>query len=233
MRLTPWTAAAAAYVIFAIVDLVAVSTGHDAWRTFSKPSLMPALAAAVVLATPQRWIPARVFLVAALLLGAAADTALLGNDDGSFSVGTRLFALGHIAYIGCFRYAGRDDAGLVQRHPLLVLPYALAWLGATAILWPHYGSFVSLLVPYSLLLTGMACYALNLFGRFPQRPAIMVAAGALCFMSSDTNIAIARFAPALAVIGVQFVIMLLYVVGQALIAGGIAWGSNLREKDIN
>jgi len=231
--LKPWTAAAVAYAVFAAVDLVAVATGHDGWRTFSKPSLMPALAATVVLATPQSWNPARIFLVVALLFGAAADTALLETDDGSFSLGTRLFALGHIAYVACFRYAGNGEQGLVQRYPLLVLPYALAWLGATIVLWPHFGGFIPLLIPYSLLLTGMACYALNLVGRFPQRPAVLVAAGAVCFMSSDTNIAIARFDPALAPPGVQFIIMLLYIAGQALIAGGIAWGLNLRERDIN
>jgi len=229
MSLKPWTAAVAAFGVFAAVDLFAVATGHDAWRAFSKPSLMPALAAAVVLGTPQRWMPARIFLVAALLLGAAADTVLLNADDASFSVGTRLFALGHIAYVACFRYVGDDEPGLVQRCPWLVLPYALAWLGATLVLWPHYGGFLALLVPYSLLLTGMAAYALNLVGRFPRRPAILVATGAVLFMSSDTNIAIARFDPSIAIFGVQFIIMVLYIAGQALIAGGIAWGLDRRE----
>ena len=112
----------------------------------------------------------------------------------------------------------------MQRRPWLVLPYAGAWLAATALLWPHLGALGYAVVPYSALLTAMAVAALNLVGRIPQRGAILVAGGALFFMSSDTTLAFARFDPALAPPHASLVVMVTYLIAQSLIVSGFGSG---------
>jgi uncharacterized membrane protein YhhN len=160
-------------------------------------------------------------LVVALVFSFAGDTVLLGTSDAAFVGGTAAFALSHLAYIACFSLCG-SGKGLVQQRPWLIVLYALAWGITTAILWPHLGVLAAVVVPYSLLLTTMAVFALNLVGRIELRSAIFVAAGAAIYMSSDTNIAFGRFDPALAPPHVDFLIMLTYLIAQSLIVAGIA-----------
>jgi uncharacterized membrane protein YhhN len=203
------------YAAFAVADLVAVFAGHDAWRPFTKPVLMPALIGVVLLAS-QRLDRVRVWLVLALLWSTAGDVLLLSRSDAAFVEGTLAFALAHVSYIACFTLAG-TGMGFVRRYPWIAIPYALGWIGATAIVAPHMGALAFVAVPYSFLLTVMALVALDLIGRIPVRSAILAAAGAALFMSSDTNIAVARFVPTLAPPHVEFLIMLLYLAGQTLI----------------
>ena len=211
---------AIAYAALAVADLTAIATGHFEWRVVTKPPLMVLLAGVVVTAYP-RLDRARRLLVAALLFSVAGDTVLLGTSDAAFIGGTAAFAFSHLAYIACFSLCG-SGKGLVQQRPWLIVLYALAWGIATAILWPHLGALAPVVVSYSLLLTTMAVFALNLVGRIELRSAIFVAAGAAIYMSSDTNIAFGRFDPALAPPHVDFLIMLTYLIAQSLIVAGIA-----------
>ena len=211
---------AIAYAALAVADLTAIATGHFEWRVVTKPPLMVLLAGVVVTAYP-RLDRARRLLVAALLFSVAGDTVLLGTSDAAFIGGTAAFALSHLAYIASFTLAA-PGKGLVQQRPWLAVLYGLAWGITTAILWPHLGALTAVVVPYSLLLTTMAAFALNLVGRIERRSAIFVAAGAAIYMSSDTNIAFGRFDPSLAPPHVDFLIMLTYLLAQSLIAAGIA-----------
>jgi uncharacterized membrane protein YhhN len=209
-----------AFVLLALADLAALISGHDAWRWYTKPPLAVVLATIVAAASrgPDR---ARPVFILGLLFSALGDTALLGRSDAAFVTGTGCFALTHVCYIAAFVLAG-DGPGLVRRRPWLGLPYAGAGLVATLLLWPHLGGLAYAVVLYSALLTAMALTALNLVGRIPQRGAILVAAGALFFMSSDTTLAFARFDPVLAPPQAPLLVMLTYLIAQALIVSGFA-----------
>ena len=209
------------YVAVALADLVALASGHVAWRSYSKPALMLILAAGVVVMARGRLDRSRAALAIGLIASSAGDAALLRTSDAAFVLGTACFAVTHVCYITAFALVGTGP-GLVRRRPWLVLPYAGAWLAATVLLWPHLGTLAYAVVPYSALLTVMAVAALNLVGRIPQRDAILVAAGGVFFMSSDTTLALARFAPALAQPHADLVVMLTYVIAQLLIVCGLA-----------
>jgi alkenylglycerophosphocholine/alkenylglycerophosphoethanolamine hydrolase len=219
LRVIPALVLAIVFAALSVADLIAVFAVHDAWRPFTKPLLMPALIG-VVLLTSGRFDRVRSWLVMALLWSAAGDALLLSRSDTAFVEGTLAFALAHLSYIACFTLAG-SGRGLVRRYPWVAIPYALGWIAATAIVAPHMGALALVAVPYSFLLTAMALVALNLVGRIPLRPAILAAAGAALFMSSDTNIAAARFVPALAPPHAEFIIMLMYLAAQVSIAAGI------------
>jgi uncharacterized membrane protein YhhN len=215
-----WRSVAAAFVLLALADLTAVATGHGAWRPFTKPLLMLLLALAFMLAAGGPLDRARTMLIAGLISSAAGDTVLLRSGTAALAAGMVCFAIVHVCYIIAFVSVARGP-GLVRRRPVVVLPYVLAWLAAAIVLWPHTGGLAVAVVVYSALVTTMALAALDLIGRIPSRNAVLVAAGAVIFMSSDTTLAFTEFDRALAPPFAPFVVMLTYLVAQTMIAAGM------------
>jgi uncharacterized membrane protein YhhN len=209
------------YALLAVADLALLGSGHEALRWYTKPFLMPVLAVGVVVAAHWRLDRARAALVLGLIASATGDTALLRTGDGAFVLGTLWFAMAHLCYIVAFTNAGRGR-GLVRRRPWLAIPYAGVWLTGTALLWPHLGALRVAVVPYSALLTAMAVCALDLTGRIVRRDALLVAAGAAIFVLSDSTLAFERFDPALAPPHAPLLVMLTYLLAQALIVSGLA-----------
>jgi uncharacterized membrane protein YhhN len=217
----PWANAfTLLFLLDGVADLTGLATGHEGWRILTKPALMPLLLLSTLLRLP---LPkaAGLLLVFALFYSAVGDFELLYPGDAAFTSGTIWFALAQIAYIFAFAKTA-PGVGLVQRRPWLALPYVAAWLAGVAVLWPHLGALRAVVVPYSALVTLMAIAALNLFGRIDRRDALLVAAGALLFLSSDTTLGTSRFVPSLAPPFAPFIVMLTYIVAQALIAAGLA-----------
>ena len=218
-------AAALAFVLAATADLTALAL-HGEWRIATKPPLMVLLALFVALAPAglramQRWV------IGALIASSAGDALLLGSSDAAFVAGTLCFALAHVGYIAAF--AVPPGRGLVRRRPWWIAPYALAWLAATLVLAPHLGVLAAVVVPYGALATAMALAALNLFGRVPPLAAGLAAGGALLFVSSDTNLALGRFVPALAPPHVDLLVMATYLLAQAGIVAGTTLAARLPQ----
>jgi len=209
------------FAVLGLVDLGLIVSGHDALRWYTKPFLMPVLAVGVVVAARWRLDRTQAALVVGLIASATGDTALLRSGEGAFVLGTLWFAMAHVCYIAAFANAGRGR-GLVRRRPWLVLPYALVWLGGAVLLGPHLGALRIVVVAYSALLTVMAVCALDLFDRLVRRDAALVAAGAIVFVLSDSLLALARFDRALAPPQAPLLVMLTYLVAQALIVSGLA-----------
>jgi uncharacterized membrane protein YhhN len=93
---------------------------------------------------------------------------------------------------------------------LLALPFATAWLGLNAYLWPYTGRDRYPVIAYSTALAAMAVIALD-----TGRPA--TAAGGALFMTTDTLLALEKFA------GVSLPrhegwVMATYIAAQALLA---------------
>ena len=220
MTATAWRWAAAAFLLLAVADLTAIATGHDAWRAFTKPPLMLLLALAFALAVRARFDRSHWLVIGGLIFSAAGDAVLLRSGTTALALGMVCFACTHVCYIVAFASAA-PGRGLVRRRPETALPYALAWLGATVVLWPHTGGLGVAVLVYSALVTAMAVAALNLIGRIPLRNAVLVAAGAVFFMSSDTTLAFTQFDRALAPPFAPLVVMLSYLVAQTMIAAGM------------
>ncbi|MEU3964419.1 lysoplasmalogenase [Streptomyces buecherae] len=141
----------------------------------TKPALMPALAAYVLLRGGPR--P----LVGALLFGCGGDTLLQLGGEPAFLAGMASFAAGHVCYLVLFARLGPITAPR-RTVALIAAGYVAAWLGTVALLWP--GLAADLRGPvaaYSLLLTAMALAALRL-GPW-------AGAGGALFLLSDTLIA--------------------------------------------
>jgi uncharacterized membrane protein YhhN len=165
--------AGAAYLALAAVDVALAATGRERLRRVTKPLLMPTL-----LIGRDRWTQR------ALALGGIGDVALLGSSAAAFRAGLGAFLGGHLAWIQALRE--RPGEGLVRRKPLLVLPYAAAWAGINAYLWPHTGRDRYPVIAYSTVLAAMAITALD-----TGRP--VTAAGGVLFMTTDSLLALERF----------------------------------------
>jgi uncharacterized membrane protein YhhN len=172
--------------------------GLDRYRRLTKPLLMPALIPGLDRDIQQ-----------ALALGCAGDVALLGTGQAAFTAGLGCFLVGHLAWIRALRQ--RPGTALLRRRPALAVPYAAAWLGLNAVLWPRTGRDRLPVLAYSMALTAMALTALD-------TGEARTAAGGAAFLISDTLLALERFAE-ITVPGHEGWVMATYTSGQALLAG--------------
>jgi uncharacterized membrane protein YhhN len=131
------------------------SPGRLLW--FTKPLMMPLLAAAYLLASqsPSIWI------VAGLLLGAIGDTALIEPERGNrFLIGLAAFLLGHLAYVVAL-LAPVVRAGSVEPWALAAA-VVLAAVGffVYRLLRPGLGRMKGPVLLYTIVILAMALAAL-------------------------------------------------------------------------
>ena len=201
------------YALVTIVHLSAIGAGADDLVAATKPLLMPALLAGLVLALPVRRSPLLLWGGLALVFSWLGDVLLQNPGDLGFLLGMAAFGLAHVAYIvlylGPLRTRGLPRWGLA-----LGILLGVSWWGsmvAALALW-----LGSLLVPvalYGLVLGAAAVCALL------TRP--LVAVGAVVFLVSDTLLAFDRFLPGFSVLDADLAIMLTYCLGQGLIIAGV------------
>lgn len=165
-------AGSAGYAVLTGVDVALAAAGRDRGRRATKPLLMPLLIVGRDRPTQR-----------ALALCGVGDVALLGDGDTAFRVGLGGFLAGQVGWVAALR--ARPSAGLVRRHPSLLVPYAVAWAGLNAYLWPRTGRDRWPVVGYSSVLLAMALTALDRGGR--------TAAGGALFLASDALLAVERF----------------------------------------
>lgn len=184
------------YAALAVVDALLAATGRDGARRLTKPLLMPTLLAGKDRPTQR-----------ALALGGVGDVALLGRGPAAFSAGLGAFLAGHVAWMAALR---PRSAGVLAGRPVAALPYALAWVGLNAFLWPRTGRDRLPVLVYSAALAGTALAALDTGDE-------AVTAGGVLFMLSDTLLALERFG-GVALPAHEGVVMATYTSAQALLA---------------
>jgi uncharacterized membrane protein YhhN len=164
----------AVFAALAAADTVLAAVGKQAPRRVTKPLLMPTLLAGKDRPTQR-----------ALALGGAGDVALLGHSDAAFTAGLGSFLASHVAWVQAIR--SRGETGFLRRKPLAAVPYVAAWAGLNAYLWKRTGKDRLPVVVYSTALLGTALAALD--SGDPK-----TAAGGALFLTSDTLLALERFA---------------------------------------
>lgn len=205
---------------------VAGSVANVAGVVWTKPLLMPLLLAwALVLmpttSTSGKW---RLYLVAALIFSWFGDLALMNSGEDWFLLGIGAFGVAQISYVLMFRII--PGFGLVKAWKLAMIPYLGYWLLMNVVLTP--GDLRIPVLIYSALLVGMALGALDVALKLKTPWRLVPAIGAALFVFSDSLIALNEFNtfdvfPAL--------IMFTYLVGQALIIGGVILGQTPTASD--
>lgn len=210
------------YALVTIVHLSAIAAGPDGLVAATKPLLMPALLAGLVLALPVRRSPLLLWGGLALVFSWLGDVLLQNPGDLGFLLGMAAFGLAHVAYIVLYLRPLRTR-GLPRWGLALGILLGVSWWGsmvAALALW-----LGSLLVPvalYGLVLGAAAVCALT------TRP--LVAVGAVVFLLSDTLLAVDRFLPGFSVLDADLAIMLTYCLGQGLIIAGVIAAGRARTR---
>lgn len=207
--------AGTAFVVLALVDLVAVGVGNTAVAAGAQSLLMPALAIAFVAATPPPQTPGTTRLrratLAAILLSWAGDVLpRTVSGDASFLVMVGGFLLAQIAFIVAFAPMWRRS--LVRRAPIGVVPYLVTLVALVVACADGAGPLLVPVVVYGATLTVMAVLATGV-NRW-------TGVGAVIFLVSDSLIALGNFR-SWGGAGLSVAIMSTYCVAEAMIALGV------------
>jgi len=198
-----------ALLIVALVLAVA-NTGADmldmrATVYVLKPLATLALVALVLRTTPgsryRNWI-------AAGLSASLAGDILLMLPQGLFVAGLAAFLAAHLCYITAFASDGAGrNAPLLPAVPVFGVAIALLWY-----LWPSLGDLRLPVACYVAVISTMSWQAIARWRVLGTHHALLAAAGSVCFLMSDSALAIRKFAAPYP--GATLVILATYYVAQ-------------------
>ncbi|AHC13575.1 lysoplasmalogenase [Salinispira pacifica] len=195
-------------------DILLISSDRSRFRIFTKPVLMPLLVFIYLsLAITPRW-----FILGGLIAGWAGDVILLNRKKSAFFLGLSSFLVGHVFYILTFLL----DISQPAMTPLVLTAIlgfaALAWFILSTI-WPAEREYQLGLLLYSAALTALGISAFARLEFVGGVSGILVAAGSLLFIFSDTMLGYSYFKKRFR--GDQLLIMISYILAQAGIVSGI------------
>ncbi|GAA1077841.1 lysoplasmalogenase [Tsukamurella spumae] len=213
-----------AYAALAAVDATLSASSrpsrHHA-RRFTKPLLLPVLAASFATDPRSRRSPLRTSTLAGQAAGWVGDVALLRDEPRDFALGATAFATGHAAYISGLLAQRDPHASLAG--PALV---GAAWAaGAPRTLLAAYRTAPALapvLAVYSAVLSGTAASATVLGPQISTGARRATLAGAGLFLLSDSILGLRKFVLADPPALLEGAVMGTYCGAQFLLAEGAA-----------
>jgi uncharacterized membrane protein YhhN len=197
-----------AFCAVAAADVALADRGRRRVRWFTKPLLMPLLAAHVARVGGSD--ETRPLVLAGLGLSGLGDVALLAAGDAPFTAGLTSFLGAHGCYLAAL---AKRRQGSARRLWWIAAAYVLAWAGLNLVLFPRTGRLRFPVLVYGTVLVAMAFAALD-----TGEP--VVAVGGAAFLASDAILALDTFG-AYRAPHADGVVMLTYTAAQALIAGGL------------
>jgi uncharacterized membrane protein YhhN len=204
-----------AYLVVAVVDVIADWLGPRWLDVATKPFLVLLLVAWVV-AERRRHAPR--LLVAGLVLAWLGDIALEGDGDLPFLLGLAFFLGMQVCY--CWGFVRLGSVERLRRSPWLVVAAVVVWAGLNVALGPSLGVLRVPVLIYSAALFTMATLSLGVSTR--------VGVGGVVFLVSDLLIGLR--AAGLEAPASGLLVMGTYVVAQLLIVTG--WLEVDRHDDV-
>lgn len=206
----------AAFAVVSVVQLVARAVGAELIGDITKPMLIPLLLAFVLIGVGPGFGPSSRWLGIGLSFAWLGDIALMSDTQTWFAIGIVMFLVMQLCYItGYFRLGARD--GLRRKRWLLIV-YPAFWVVANVALWPGLGPMRVPIMVYSAALVTMAMCSMAV-GPW-------MGLGGTLFMFSDLmigeGVAYGSFP------GSDFLIMLLYILGQLIIC--MVWVGRVRRR---
>lgn len=187
--------------------------------TFSKPLIIPVLAAFFLTATMQHRHRLKKWIIMALLFSWAGDMLLqfVSTNEVFFIWGLVAFLLAHVFYILVFQQ-------LKQRHKIPfkwwpLIPAAIYYAALITYLSPYLGEMAMPVRVYGMVIMWMLMMAFLIYPLY-QPAGRYVAIGAALFIVSDSILAINKFAHTIPFSG--GFIMLTYGVAQFALIYGLA-----------
>lgn len=163
----------------------------------------------------------RNFMLAALSFSWLGDVLLLfqQNDPVFFLAGLISFLAAHLCYILAFgKISVHHAPSIIRQQPWLALLFVAYGLLFFFFISHGLGGMLIPVLVYMFVILLMGLAALNRFRRVEYHSFLLVFAGAMSFMLSDSLLAINKFATPFAMAG--FLIMVTYIAAQYLIVKG-------------
>jgi uncharacterized membrane protein YhhN len=207
-----------AFSIVFILNLYGVNKENKKLRIVVKPLIMPLIAGFYCVNTGK----VDFLVIAALTGGWLGDIFLLSDSTKGFIAGLLSFLAGHIVYIAVFVLEADSFNTVGKNYYFALIPAVLLWLAGIFILKKKAGklfvpSVVYFLVLIAMVFTSGACF----YTSDSLRVAAPVLAGAVFFLASDSLLGLRKFTGLIKKNSI--LVMLTYMVAQALIAGGLAF----------
>jgi uncharacterized membrane protein YhhN len=215
-----------AYILLALTDILLLNVAPE-FRFFSKPWLMPVLLLAYRREVAVHDLFSRKIMFA-LFLSWLGDLALMFGGGIMFIAGLSFFLAAHIAYIAYFRSIKSNKTSFLKRRPVMLLAVFVFVFELLYVLWPGLGSMAGPVSVYAIVIGTMLAFAGWQYGKLSDGTARLFMVGALCFVVSDSLLAVARFRFPFSHSGTW--VMLTYCLAQLLIIKGSV--AHLRERSM-
>jgi uncharacterized membrane protein YhhN len=159
------------------------------------------------------------FMIAGLLFSWAGDIILeFSESNGNmFIPGLACFLIAHIMYITVFVITPGKNS-ILNNRILLLLPVIIYGVGLVLYLYGDLNEMKLPVIVYAIVILFMLAGAINRIDKVKKQSFLLVLAGAILFVISDSAIAINKFSYKFEFSGI--VIMTTYIVAQYLIVTG-------------
>ena len=199
------------FLILSIIYLTGILIPPPTIEIYLKPVLLLPLIAAAIIAPD---LKNKMILISALVFSWTGDTLLLFvSKNGVFFIyGLVAFLIAHLLYIALFRKELKRKVTTIKwsLQPLIfILIYLFILL---IILIPHLGGLTIPVIIYAIVISAMLYMARLLSLQWPGPSAFYLLSGAICFVASDTFLALDKFYHPLPLSG--FWIMATYLYAQ-------------------
>ncbi|HSC55311.1 MAG TPA: lysoplasmalogenase [Phnomibacter sp.] len=200
------------------VDLCALHWQIECLHITAKPLLMPVLIGMLLSAPALKTYALKKLIVAALLFSWIGDCALLRGEQPLFFIaGLVSFLIAHVFYILYF-HRHRDKAKKWSLPVWMILLIGVYSVGLFLYLLPSLGSMKIPVAIYTAIITLMLIKAISSKKQATVKAYLLFVGGAICFVLSDSALAINKFAQPFATS--SFVIMITYGLAQWLLVQG-------------
>lgn len=207
------------YIVFSILYLIVLLTGHENLDLYLKPALIPLLGFGVYFHSK---FPSRKTLLTALFFSWMGDVLLLFDDIAEiyFILGLLAFLISHISYCVLFN---KQIVGEIQINKIFFgigsIIIAVYLTGMVLFLMPNLGDLKIPVIIYAAVISTMLLFAFNGSLIWQKPGSLYVFAGAVVFVASDSILAFNKFHAVIE--KSSFFIMLTYLMAQYLIVVGI------------
>ena len=223
------------FLLVAAIEIGAEIIGNETLKFIAKPLLMITLIAYYAQGVNGRWSNKHRQMVVAFVFSWFGDVTLMFVyvNPNFFLAGLVSFLITHILYTLSFANVTNKGAVALLPKKFWVLTPLLIYMGILlSLLLPAIYSNPEtkpVLIPvivYTTAISVMVAFSINRIWRVSDLSFMLVFAGAMLFMFSDSMIAINRFLTPFT--GANICIMVTYIAGQYLIAKGILAEQNTK-----
>lgn len=204
------------FAIVSLLEIVFVTTDNQTLRYFTKPLIIPLLAAIYISYQHPRKPIFKDHILLGLFFSWAGDVLL--QAPNLFIPGLLSFLTAHIFYIIYFAKTKSDQTSFFKLRPIMLIAVMAYLVEFIYILWPTLGPMRIPVLIYGITISTMLSAALWQYQKLENKTALYFIIGATLFVTSDSLLALNMFKEHFSMAGI--LIMSTYILAQLFIVLG-------------